>query len=130
MNRTHDSIRLYGSIICVIAIISIIVGYAYYQYKYEQSLPDNCTVDNLRHRMNQLDIIAALPIPTSRYGTPNSILISHNLQSILPIRGCNKSTNDALEMTEYTLRKLDFVQYFEWREILQNEIKKMENKRG
>lgn len=129
MNRTQNSIG-YVPIICVIALMSIIVGFAYYQYEYEQNLPDNCTVDNLRHRMNQLDIIAALPIPTSRYGTPNSSLIAKNLQSILPIRGCNKRTNDALEMTEYTLRNLDFVQYFEWREILQNEIKKMENKRG
>jgi hypothetical protein len=111
----------------VVLGISIIVGYAYNRYEYEQSLPDNCTVDNVRHRLHELDIIAALPIPSTRNGNPTSVLIQNNLRSMLPIRGCNKRANDALEMTEYSLGNLDFVNYSVWREILQNELTKMEN---
>lgn len=126
MRSTHHDLDLYGSILSIILIMAIIAGYAKYQYDYEQSLPSNCTIDNLRHRIHELDIIAALPIPSSRYGY-SSALIQKNLQSMHPIRGCNKRTNDALEMTEYYLTFLDFVNYAEWRDILQNELTKMEN---
>ena len=123
----HSNKYSYLPFLLIIIVMSIIVGYAYNRYEYEQSLPDNCTVDNVRHRLHELDIIAALPIPTSKYENPNSVLIVKNLQSMDSIRGCPTRLNDALEMTEYSLRDLDFVQYAKWREILQNELTKMEN---
>jgi len=122
----HSNKYSYLPFLLIIIVMSIIVGYAYNRYEYEQSLPNNCTVDNVRHRLHELDIIAALPIPTSKYGNPNSVLIVKNLQSMDSIRGCPTRLNDALEMTEYSLRDLDFVQYAKWREILQNELTKME----
>jgi len=123
----HSNKYSFLPFLLIMILMSIIVGYAYNRYEYEQSLPSNCTVDNVRHRLHELDIIAALPIPSSKYGNPNSALIVKNLQSMLPIRGCKKRINDALEMTKYYLTFLDFVNYAEWREILQNELTKMEN---
>ena len=123
----HSNKYSYLPFLLIIILMSIIVGYAYNRYEYEQSLPDNCTADNVRHRLHELDIIAALPILSTRFGNPTSVLIQNNLRSMLPIRGCTKRTNDALEMTEYSLRNLDFVNYAEWKEILQNELTKMEN---
>ena len=125
----HSDKYSYLPFLLIIILMSIIVGYAYDLYEYKQNLPSNCTVDNVRHRLHELDIIAALPIPSTRYGYSSS-LIQNNLQSMRPIRGCNTRLNDALEMTEYNLRFLDFVKYAEWREILQNELTKMDDKSG
>lgn len=127
MEDTHDGLGCYMGILFLIVVVSLFLGYAKRQYDYEQSLPGNCTVDNFRHRIHQLDIIAALPIPSTRSG-PSEYVVDRNLQSVIRLRGCSVRINDALENAEYSLRNLDFVQYAEWRDTLQKELEKMERK--
>jgi hypothetical protein len=125
MKSSHSNIVLYMSLPLVILGISIIVGYAKNQYDYEQSLPSNCTVDNLEQRINELHIISALPIPSTKYGASTSV-IDKNLRSMDPIRGCPTRLNDALEMTEYSLRDLNFIQYAKWRAVLIAELQTLQ----
>lgn len=90
-----------------------------------QGLPDNCTVDNLRHRINQLDIIASLPIPSYKHEASNSLIV-RNLHNVLRLRGCSAKINEALDGAGQSLTHLDFINYPVWRDILQNELHTMQ----
>jgi hypothetical protein len=86
-----------------------------------QGLPDNCTADNLKHRINQLDIIASLPIPSYKHGASNSLIV-RNLHNVLRLRGCSAKINEALDGAGQSLTNLDFINYPVWRSVLIAEL--------